>query len=1110
MPLAAAAPKSASAAIATPANSKQAAAKATSASPVKPPPPPPPAAPAKTTKPAADRPLAKAPNPAVTQKASQPLSKPSAPAAGHALPGLPPVPSTANTPASTAHATSGGASSPAAPKLSVPSASPGSATHNPMSRGNAALALDPARQAPQIDPTPTPEPASAETVAEAEPEARRAARRRPAAPPREQIAANDDLPSIGGLIFALNQRPSNRPFAYAAAGSGFWLVLATAFAVAFAPGSLSFTNGLTGILASPWFPTFIATLAGPIALFWFLALLAWRTEELHMRSTAMTEVAVRLAEPDRMAEQSVASLGQAVRRQVSFMNDAVSRALGRAGELEALVHTEVSALELSYEENERRIRGLINELANERHALVNTGDHFHTSLEKLGVEIPELIEKLSDQQLKLTTIISGASENLGQLEGALAHQTGRFETTLGDRTTHLQSVLTDYTQALGTTLEGRTNDLQTVLMDYTDALGQALGQRSNSMETMLGGYTEALGSALTSRSSQLKGMLEDQRKAIEGNVDSLHASIGDNVGKFRESVDQKVNELEKAVDTNTTRINETLSKRTETLQTVFEEYALALDTTLANRAEALDSQLVERTKSLDEAFSERLRLFDESVLRSTMAIDNAVGENTKSLTGAMEEHARQLSDSISAQASEMDESLMRGLQSVRETSENISRQSIKAIEGLASQSDLLRNVSENLLQQINGVTTRFENQGQSIMRSANALETTNYKIEKSLAGRTEELNHTLDRMSGKAEELSRVVEGYSTSLEGSLSEAEQRARMIAEEISRETESRSRSALDDLQRVKSEATRETDRALEELRSEFNNVSREVTQRLGDLTTQFSDATGAVRDQAAAAARDLQQEQARLKQELDRLPAATEQTAGQMRRALSDQLRALDKLSTLANRTQVQEVAGRTSSGNRLLPPSRENRSGLSSLSQAARDAATGRNTPQQQDSWSLGDLLARASDTGDTPPSRPAAPQQRSPAPPPARQPVPDTPTQAAPAGGGSVGLDIAALSRALDATTAASIWSRFRAGQRGFMVRSIYAPESRNMFDGIARRYQGDENFRHLVNRFLDEFEREIGDADQFDSSGATSRQMVTSDTGRVYLVLAHASNRLQ
>ena len=70
-------------------------------------------------------------------------------------------------------------------------------------------------------------------------------------------------------------------------------------------------------------------------------MLAWRAQELKLMSSAMTEVAVRLAEPDRSAEQSAASLGQAVRRQVSFMNEAISRALGRAGELEALVHNEV-------------------------------------------------------------------------------------------------------------------------------------------------------------------------------------------------------------------------------------------------------------------------------------------------------------------------------------------------------------------------------------------------------------------------------------------------------------------------------------------------------------------------------------------------------------------------------------------------------------------------------------------------------------------------------------------------------------------------------------------------------------------------------------------------
>ena len=129
----------------------------------------------------------------------------------------------------------------------------------------------------------------------------------------------------------------------------------------------------------------------------------------------MTEVAVRLAEPDRMAEQSVASLGQAVRRQVSFMNDAVSRALGRAGELEALVHNEVSSLERSYEDNERKIRGLIQELAGERNALLKTGDRVARHCAH-SAGVPGLIEKLANQQIKLARIIEGAGQNLIQLE----------------------------------------------------------------------------------------------------------------------------------------------------------------------------------------------------------------------------------------------------------------------------------------------------------------------------------------------------------------------------------------------------------------------------------------------------------------------------------------------------------------------------------------------------------------------------------------------------------------------------------------------------------------------------------------------------------------------
>jgi hypothetical protein len=758
-----------------------------------------------------------------------------------------------------------------------------------------------------------------------------------------------------------------------------------------------------------------AAIVFPTALFWLLALLAWRTEELKLRSTAMTEVAVRLAEPDRMAEQSIASLGQAVRRQVSFMNDAVARALGRAGELEALVHNEVTALEKSYEDNERRIRGLIQELAGERNALLNTSDRVSDTLRGLGSEVPALIDKLSAQQIKLAGIIEGAGQNLTALETAIATQTGSLETTLGNRTTHLQAVL----------------------QDYTNTLGDTLGTRSQQLQAMFDGYMQ-----------------------------TIDTTIGD---------------------------------RTETLQAVFEEYARALDTTLANRAQALDTQLVERTRSLDDAFADRLRIVDESILRSTMAIDGAVGEKAKLLTSAMEMHANTLNETISRQALELDESLMNGINSVRRTSENITRQSVKAIEGLANQSELLKSVSENLLTQINGVTNRFENQGQSIMRAANALETANYKIDLTLQSRHNELAQTIDRITGKADDFGRVMQGYSSTIEGSLTEAEQRARLLTDEMARDAAARSRSTVEEVERLKIAATAETDRALAELKSRFSNVSQEVTSHIGTLSNQFAETTSAFRQQAARAASEIELEQARLKAQFEQLPASTREGSEAMRRALNDQLKALEQLSSLtAREAQRRDVSPPVEAGGyvasartptALVPAPREQRpGGLPTLTatlakeMAARGGASASGEPRE--GWSFGDLLARASRDEDG-----HAPQSAS---------------QAAPAP-----LDINLMARALDPATASAIWARFRSGQRGIMVRSIYSAEGRTAFDEISQRYRAVPEFQATVNRYLTDFEQILRETEARDPSGRNVQNQLVSDMGRVYLFLAHMSGRL-
>src|SRR4029453_13283447 len=124
--------------------------------------------------------------------------------------------------------------------------------------------------------------------------------RRPAGPPQRRLSApaNDDFPSIGGLIFALQQRPSRTPFLVALGASIAWFLIGGFFAFGLfsnqvAPGGLfGLFRRTSGLLGSTSGLTAALALIVPIVIFWFLALLVWRAQELRLMASAMTEVAV--------------------------------------------------------------------------------------------------------------------------------------------------------------------------------------------------------------------------------------------------------------------------------------------------------------------------------------------------------------------------------------------------------------------------------------------------------------------------------------------------------------------------------------------------------------------------------------------------------------------------------------------------------------------------------------------------------------------------------------------------------------------------------------------------------------------------------------------------
>ncbi len=186
-----------------------------------------------------------------------------------------------------------------------------------------------------------------------------------------------------------------------------------------------------------------------------------RAQDLRLAASSMTQAALRLAEPESTATAQITTVGQAVRREVNAIGDGLERALSRAGELEVMVHNEVNSLERTYADNELRMRALIEELANQRNAVVTNSDRvreaisdvhsgFSQQLDEVG---SSFVDKLRITGGDITQSIAGQGD---QLTNALKEQSERFETTIDNRRTDLVASLDDSTEKLNIVVDERT------------------------------------------------------------------------------------------------------------------------------------------------------------------------------------------------------------------------------------------------------------------------------------------------------------------------------------------------------------------------------------------------------------------------------------------------------------------------------------------------------------------------------------------------------------------------------------------------------------------------------------------------------------------------------
>ena len=939
--------------------------------------------------------------------------------------------------------------------------------------------------------------------------------RRPAGPAQRRIAAaaaaNDDVPSIGGLIFALQQRPSRTPFVFALFASIAWFVIGGYFAYGQISSQIATGGDAAGNAAAL---TAAMTILVPIAIFWFLSLLVWRAQELRLMASAMTEVAVRLAEPDKLAEQSVASLGQTIRRQVAAMNDAISRAIGRASELEALVHNEVTALERSYSENEVRVRGLISELASEREALANNSERVSEALKGVGAQVSRDIsaasgsidKKLAERGLQLTELLVTRSNEA-------ADQVQKAQAKVAEHVPGLLDRLTKEQTRLSQVIEGAAKNLS--------ALETVVGERANALDKTLKERTEQLTASLTTRIKSLETTMGQGAlvldKTLKERTDAFAASVAQNAGALDKTLKDRTEAFVQTIGQTGAGLDKTLQDRTAAFTSTVNQSAIAFDKTVAERAQAASVSLTERLKAIDSTFGQHVA-----------AADKVLSEHTKAIEGKFGEQSAQLNQLL-ANSSNL----------IKQTADQVGSQSKEAIGVLTNQTQALRDVSRGLLEQIHSLTQRFENQGQAILTAAKALDSSNTKIDSILESRHQAIIGLLHTVNTKALDLDNAMRGYAGTVENSLVEAETKAKQVGAALARDTAGQAQQALAQIERLREEAQAHTARAVGDLKGSFESVMTQIGRQLEQMRGQFDQTSHGMRDAARQTANDLDQMRQEMQRRMDGLPQQTAQATAAIRKALSDQLKEIEAITPVLNRAaeptyrqpppsrsaaQYRDGARPTASeydappiprfdaqGRQAYTPEQDIGAVANSLAQQLSGASTSDRRsnagplPGQIDQragdrrreqrWSVGDLLSRASDP-ETPAYAPST--------------APGFGMRNAPQVAGAQGLRLDEIARAIDPRTASEVWQRFHAGERGVLGRHLYSAEGQATFDEISRRYDRDGEFRSTVDRYMGDFERLLGEAEQADPDGRMMQTYLTSETGRVYLLLAHASGRLR
>ncbi|OYW42441.1 MAG: hypothetical protein B7Z45_02045, partial [Azorhizobium sp. 12-66-6] len=484
-----------------------------------------------------------------------------------------------------------------------------------------------------------------------------------------------------------------------------------------------------------------------------------------------------------------------------------------------------------------------------------------------------------------------------------------------------------------------------------------------------------------------------------------------------------------------------------------------------------------------------------------------------------------------------------------------------------AQVQTLRTLTQGALKDIAGLTTRFEEQGRLVRAASETLGQSHEQVDQTLTNRRVAIEQLAASLTERVQDLDDRLQGFHGTLEQSLQTAQKRAREIAAIVADSASSSSKALESQMERMRTSSDAERERMMQALTSTYQSALTDVNGLFEDTGRRFNDVARELKGAAQEVQQSIELAREEMKRGILELPAETEASAATMRRAVAEQIKALAELNEIVARqgqsadvaapagrviarenapvgasrdpigrdTTVRDTAVREARREPVreaprearpepVPPARTrseppsvpvgpfepNRRPASRrpepAPERAQDPRPATRAPQQRENedttregW-LSELLARAS--GDLAEAKlDPKPEPVRPAPRPARE----RPHHHTIESLDSLSVDIA---RMIDHQAAVELWERYKRGERNVFTRKLYTMQGQQTFEELRRKYRSDAEFHEIVDRYVAEFERLLDQVAADDRGNVLTKTYLTSDTGKVYTMLAHAAGR--